>query len=105
MPQPVKASDERAARIKANLKRREEAEAAIAADLRDELDAVGEVAWLAWCTREFGWSRTAAYTHLRPGGLEADRERKSHTEQSTSGIPDIVERKPEVTPLRIVTRE
>lgn len=64
----------RATRIRTILKERAEGEAEVAALLREELDELGEVNWLAWCDNEFGWARSTAYRHLNPQGLERERE-------------------------------
>lgn|SRR5262249_20067432 len=75
----------RASQIRSLLSQRDKVEAEIAAVLREHLDEVGEAAWLAWCAKEFGWKRRAAYNHLNPEQLQRDRERAKRAETLHTG--------------------
>jgi hypothetical protein len=56
---------DRAARIRAALARRDEADAVIARELRAARETLGSTrAWLAWVESEFGWARSTAFRRL-----------------------------------------
>lgn len=75
------------ARVRLGLKLREQGEQMIADALQEKLDAAGEEAWLFWCKEEFGWGRSAAYRHLNPESLKADREAASQRRDSRDAAP------------------
>jgi hypothetical protein len=79
----------RADRIRVLLDRRDDVDRKIALELREAKakDFKGDTAaWLAWCKREFGWSKVQAYVHLNPERLAKerarDRERKAGVRES-----------------------
>ena len=69
--------------IRSLLKRRDQAEAEIARLLKLEKKKLGSTdRWLAWCAKEFGWSRPTAYKHLDPKQLERDRAATGESRRS-----------------------
>src|SRR5947208_10071552 len=98
-PAEVRESEARATRIHSLLKLRDKAEAEIAGVLREHLDAVGELAWLAWCEREFGWKRRQAYNHLNPEQLQKDRDRKAEAYRAECAETPLIVAEPEPDPF------
>ena len=63
-------------RVRLGLEMKAAGEQMVAAAVQEKLTEVGEEKWLAWCRKEWGWSRGQAYKHLNPEQLEKDRQRK-----------------------------
>jgi hypothetical protein len=69
---------QRADRIRAALKRRDEQEAVIARELREAKEEIGNTArWLTWTATEFGWGRSTTYRHLDPKQMQKHREQEA----------------------------